>query len=163
MAPPGLRQRRFAASVHRMHTTERRRLDALYRATDYCVEDSRLRCVLTVDRPCAALAAWLADQGHDCAAFITACNPYSQVLPDAVNAQRMLDLGRSVESLGLAALAAAGRSRVDGYREPSLLVPGLGLEAAQALMRAFEQNAFVWCGRDARPYLYWTAMREPAR
>lgn len=141
-----------------MHTTERRRLDALYRATDYCVEDPRLRCVLTIDQSCASLAAWLADGGHDCAAFITACNPYSRALPDAVNAQRLLDLRRLVESLGLAALAAVGRSRVDGYHEPSLLVPGLGLDAAQALMRDCEQNAFVWSGRDARLQLYWTSM-----
>lgn len=146
-----------------MLSNERQRLEALYRATDYCVEDARLRCVLTIGQPCVALAAWLADQGHACAAFITACNPYGRVLPDAVNAQRLLDLGQAIESIGFIKLAAAGRSRVDGYHEPSLLVPGLGFEAAQAWMRAFEQNAFVWCGRDAVPGLFWNETIAPRR
>ena len=62
----------------------------------------------------------------------------------------------AVEALGLPALNALGRAQVGDHDEPSLLVPGLALEAAHALMRRFQQNAFVWFERAAgRARLEW--------
>jgi hypothetical protein len=127
-----------------MQANDRARLHGLYLATDYCVEDPRLRCVLAVDGRCDALADWLRAQGYHCAAFITAWNPRSEARPDAENWQHMCELQHAIADLELPALIATGRSRVDAYAEPSLLVPGLSLASAQALMQRFGQNACLW-------------------
>lgn len=138
----------------------RARFEPLYRATDYAVEDVRLRCTLSVDGPCDALSDWLQAQGCDSAAFITACNPHSETRTEAENREGLTQLRSAVEALGLPALAAVGRAQVGDHHEPSLLVPGLGLEAAHALMRRFRQNAFVWFERAAgRARLEWVTPR----
>ena len=139
-----------------MQANDLAQLHSLYRATDYCVEDPRLRCVLTVDTPCNVLADWLRVQGYDCAAFITAWNPRSEVRPDAENWQDMRELQHAIADLELSALIANGRSRVDAYAEPSLLVPGLSLASAQALMQRFGQNACLWFElTDGQARLEW--------
>jgi hypothetical protein len=127
-----------------MDAATRARYEPLYRATDYCVEDARLRCKLRIDEPCETLSDWLRSQGYDSAAFITACNPRSVCRPEVENGEAMRELQRAVEALGLPALIAVGRSRVEAHHETSLLVPGLSLDAAHTLMRHFEQNAFLW-------------------
>lgn len=141
-----------------MDAAERRRLEAAYLATDYVVDDPRLRCLLAIDRVSTPLAQWLRAQGHDCAAFITAWNPRSLSRSEADNLFAQQQLRAAIRALDLQALEAVGRSRVDHYREPSLLVPGLPLEAAQALMRRFAQNAFLWCDAQACPRLHWTGL-----
>jgi hypothetical protein len=139
-----------------MDAAERRRLEAAYLATDYVVDDPRLRCLLAIDRVSTPLAQWLRAQGRDCAAFITAWNPRSLSRSEADNLFAQQQLRAAIHALDLQALQAVGRSRLDDYREPSLLVPGLPLEAAQALMRRFAQNAFLWCDAQACPRLHWT-------
>ncbi|SDD73990.1 DUF3293 domain-containing protein [Aquimonas voraii] len=134
----------------------RKRFEPLYRATDYVVEDPRLQCRLRIDEPCERLSHWLRLQGYAAAAFITACNPRSEIRTDAENREAMARLRSAVEALGLPALRGLGRAQVGDHHEPSLLVPGLALEAAHALMRRFQQNAFVWFERAAgRARLEW--------
>lgn len=139
-----------------MDAAERRRLEAAYLAAEYRVDDPRLRCVLAIGQPCAALSDWLRQHHYDSAAFITAWNPRSEIRPDDENSEALRQLRGAVEALGLPALIAVGRSRVAAHHEPSLLVPGLTLEGAHALMRRFEQNAFLWFERaEGRVRLEW--------
>lgn len=138
-----------------MDAAERRRLEAAYLAAEYRVDDPRLRCELAIGLPCAALADWLRQHGHDSAAFITAWNPRSAPCSQGDNSRAQQRLRAAIDALGLPALEALGRSRVDDYREPSLLVPGLQLEAAHALMRRFAQNAFLYCDAEGCPRLHW--------
>lgn len=143
-----------------MNDDLRERFESLYRATDYCVEDARLRCTLRIDEPCEALSNWLQAEGYDSAAFITACNPHSETRTEAENCEALARLQSAVEALGLPALNAVGRAQVADHHEPSLLVPGLPLEATHALMRRFQQNAFVWFERAAgRARLEWSQLR----
>jgi hypothetical protein len=139
-----------------MQANDHARLRSLYLATDYCVEDPRLRCVLAVDAGCDVLADWLRAQGYDRAVFITAWNPRSEVRPDAENWQHMRELQHAIADLELPALIATGRSRTDAYAEPSLLVPGLSPALAQTLMQRFGQNACLWFElADGRARLEW--------
>jgi hypothetical protein len=139
-----------------MDTPVARSLIAAYLDTDYAVEDPRLRCVLAVGQHSDPLAQWLRAQGWTCAAFITACNPRSRLLDEAENARRMDALDAALAELRLPVLAANGRSRIGAHNEPSRLVAGIALGTTHALMRRFEQNAFLWIGADAVPQLVWT-------
>lgn len=138
-----------------MDAAERRRLEAAYLAAEYRVDDPRLRCELAIGLPCAALSHWLRQRGCDSAAFITAWNPHSAPCSEDENLRAQQGLRAAIDALGLPALEALGRSRVDDYREPSLLVPGLPLEAAHVLMRRFKQNAFLYCDAEGCPRLHW--------
>lgn len=87
-------------------------------------------------------------------AFITACNPWSQSLDAAANAQRQATLAAELRHRSLTFVEGIGQhpsSQRPG--EASFLVWGLSLEAAKALGHKHEQNAIVWCGLDAVPQL----------
>ncbi|MEK8051968.1 DUF3293 domain-containing protein [Ideonella sp. DXS22W] len=126
-----------------------------YRETHYEVRPADTAAfTLHIDQPCAGLRAAHQRHGVACSAFITACNPYSQALDDAANAARQAALLAKLEAQGRRTDAGQGRHPANGWpAEPSLLVYGLGLEAARALGRQLEQNAIVWCGADAVPRL----------
>jgi hypothetical protein len=140
----GLPQTPRPANLHRMNPDLRARFESLYRATDYGVEDAHLVCRLRIDEPCETLSHWLRSQGYAAAAFITAWNPRSESRPEAENREAQRTLEHAIEDLGLPALVAVGRAQVGAHHEPSLMVPGLSLEAAHALMPRFGQSAFVW-------------------
>ena len=93
-------------------------------------------------------------QKADCSAFLTACNPFSQILVDEANAERHAALGREISQRSLGTdrrhrLCGVVRCRGKG----SHLCFGLTLEAAKALGTRLEQNAIVWAGGDAVPQL----------
>ena len=90
----------------------------------------------------------------DCSAYVTAHNPYSQVLDDAANAQRHAELGRELRQRSLVAIEGVGRHPSNGWAgETSYLILGLTLEAAKVLGACHQQNAIVWSDADAVPQL----------
>jgi hypothetical protein len=93
---------------------------------------------------------------HNCSAsaLITACNPRSQILSDAENAQRMAVLTTEVEALGYAHLPAVAKDPEDKWPdEPSLWIARLTKNKAEHLARSFEQNGLLWVEQDALPQL----------
>lgn len=85
-----------------------------------------------------------------CSAFLTACNPHSQPLAAAANAQRQAALASELTRRGLAFATGVGQHPDNGWPgEASYLVFGLDLDAAKRLAAQLQQNAFVWCGADA--------------
>lgn len=124
-----------------------------YRATLYevfGVEGLTLR----IGEADEGLSALMARHGASCAAFVTACNPRSEVLPDEVNRERGATLLADLVAEGCVCLAGQGRHPDGGWPpEPSLLVLGLDREAACGLGRRWDQNAIVWIGADATPQL----------
>lgn len=139
-----------------MNPDRRRALAALYRDTDYCVDVAPAPLVLAVDVRSDGLVELMRTRAIECAALVTACNPHGRVLADADNAARMRRLRAELGEAGFGWLEGKGRARDGSHAEPSLLVFALDLEAAHALMRRFEQNAFLWIGADAVPRLEWT-------
>ncbi len=124
-----------------------------YRETEYRVlGDAPFS--LRVGQVSPALAA--AHQRHrvDCSAYVTACNPFSQVLDDSANAERHAALGRELGQRSLGRIDGIGQHPANQWpSEASYLVFGLTLEAAKTLGARLEQNAIVWTSADGVPQL----------
>jgi cyanate permease len=87
---------------------------------------------------------WTLHFGHQPAAFITACNPYSQRASEAENAAAMARLRDRVARLGLPWLQGEGRSPGgDWPAEASLLVLGIDTVTAHRLAEEFCQHAIL--------------------
>ncbi len=124
-----------------------------YLETEYRVTQAH-PLVLRVDVPSPELASLYKAKGASCAAFITACNPFSCELSDADNAKRQAELAAELKRRSLSFFEGVGQHPSgDWPGEPSFLVLGLALEAAKSLGKAYEQNAVIWCGPDAVPSL----------
>jgi hypothetical protein len=128
-------------------------LVAAYRETEYQVMEGET-FVLKVDEPCPELLGLYRARNISCAAFITACNPFSRELTDAENAVRQTELASELKRRSLSYLEGIGQHPSgDWPGEPSFLALGLALEAAKSLAKVYEQNAIIWCGADAVPNL----------
>ena len=124
-----------------------------YRQTDYQVHGP-VPFSLKIDQASEPLLQLYKQHRCDCAAFITACNPLSQKLDPAVNAQRHLDLMADLTSRSLIFIEGIGIGQdPDWPGEASCLIFGLALEASRVLGHKFNQNAIVWCSQDAKPAL----------
>ena len=89
------------------------------------------------------------------AAFITAFNPYSEVLSNEENAQLQNHLLKDIENLGYEIVYGYGQDQAGHWpKEQSLLVLGITETQAELLADKYGQNGFVWIGsRDALPAL----------
>ena len=100
---------------------------------------------LRIGQTCPALDELLQARKYKGAAFITACNPYSQQLNPAENGCRQTELLKELKSRSLFYLTGIGQHPKNGWEgEESFLILGIDLEAAKALAQKFEQWAFVW-------------------
>jgi hypothetical protein len=92
-----------------------------------------------------------------CAAFITACNPFSESLPAHKNHEFQKILQDALTKRSLKFINGIGQHPSGNWPgEPSFLVLDLDLAAARVLARYHKQNAFVWCGQDGMPELVIT-------
>ena len=123
-----------------------------YLKTDYWVFGVH-PFVLRIKQASEPLVKLYQQHRTDCAAFITACNPFSSKLDDAANASRQAELVKELTQRSLNFIEGEGRHPSDDWTEPSFLVLGLSLDEAKDLGVRFEQNALVWCGADATPEL----------
>ena len=88
------------------------------------------------------------------AAFITAFNPYSQELSAQENKDRNHKLEGLIQSLGFDYIHGEGKcGDGDWDGEKSFLIFGISEEQASEIGKEFEQNAIVWCDKDAIPQL----------
>ena len=103
---------------------------------------------------CPQLKELMAEHNALSAAFITACNPFSQNLPAKENEARQDELKANIKKRGLICIDGIGKHPSNNWPgEVSVLVLGLDLEAAKSLARHYEQHAFVWAAGDAVPDL----------
>lgn len=124
-----------------------------YRETNYVVHGVE-SFTLHVDQTSSALAEAHKRRKVDCSAFITACNPFSQVVSESENAQRHAALRSEITQRGLMSIEGVGQHPVNQWPgEPSFLIFGLSLEAARTWGVRLAQNAIVWSGPDATPQL----------
>lgn len=129
------------------------RLTAAYRATDYIVlaGDGRPAFALRCEERSEAVDRLLAGHGLREWAFITACNPRSQILPAAENAARMDRLHAAVRDRGHPSLPGSGEGPDETWpAEPSLLVLGMPEADAIRLAAEFDQHAIL-VGRLGEP------------
>jgi Protein of unknown function (DUF3293) len=127
-------------------------LDAVYRNTDYRVlEPPAEPFVIRIGEPSPEADRVLVICCRKEWAFITACNPGSQRLPDAENAHRLNELQAVCLFHGWLHFVGVGEGR-DGTwpPEPSFFVAGIPEQDAIRVARHFGQNAFV-AGRAGEP------------
>ena len=140
------------------------RLAAAYRAAAYIVEPSGARpeFVIRCDERSAAVDRLLQQHGLCDWAFITACNPRSQILTAAENAGRMDRLRAAVRDLGHLCLPGSAADPMGHWpAEPSLLVLGIPEADAIRLAAEFDQHAIL-VGRLGEPArLVWNPTRPP--
>jgi hypothetical protein len=125
-------------------------LIAAYETAEYAVAG----LVLRVGERSDALDALLDSQAVAVAAFMTAANPRSVRLPARENAARMQALEAALRKAGHAYLHGEGRDPQGKWlAEPSLLALGIARPQAEALGRAFAQNAILFIERGRPPEL----------
>lgn len=133
-----------------------------YRAAEYQVTvgagfDSGA-IILRIDEYSEPLSRLFTVSGDRCAAFITACNPFSMLQSHEENLAVCAHLRDGLERLTQTGRIFEGESHDPSGAWPvekSFLVLGLDLETSQALGREFGQNAIVWIDSDAIPRLVW--------
>lgn len=109
---------------------------------------------LFIGRYSAPLEKLLKQQQAVDAAFITACNPYSQLLPSSENDKRNQCLAKQLEKQQLTFMNGAGRAQKGHWpAEASFLVLGLSLQQAKSLAAQYQQNALLWTDNRAIPQL----------
>lgn len=124
-----------------------------YLATDYKVIAAE-PFVLNIGRVSPELARWLKLNRTDSAAFITAWNPFGELVSDSENRAAQQRLLAEIKTLGLRYLDGEGRDPSGRWPgESSFLVFGISLEVAKKLAGQFRQNGFVYAGSDATPRL----------
>ncbi|KAB7627870.1 DUF3293 domain-containing protein [Alkalilimnicola sp. S0819] len=107
-------------------------------------------------QPCAALHALYRERGAKCALFISACNPFSRLCSEQVNAAAQQRLRAVLKQESDCVLEAVGGDPAGEWPdEPAFLALGLARERGLALGRAFDQYAVLWAGADAVPWLSW--------
>ena len=125
-----------------------------YRDAVYRVATLDQALVLAVDQRSPELAAMYEIYGSNCACFITACNPMSQVRSHEFNREANVRLRMELERLA-GAIFDSDASDADGKgaREPGFLALGIDEAQSAGLGRSFEQNAVLWAAADAVPRL----------
>ncbi len=134
---------------------------AAYRSTEYRVAAKAKfgsgTITLRIDEYSEPLSRLFAASGHQCAAFITACNPFSAPRSLKENLAACARLRDKLDRHTAGTVRILEGEGYDPYGvwppEKSFLVLGLNLEASHALGGEFRQNAIVWAGPDAIPGL----------
>jgi hypothetical protein len=89
-----------------------------------------------------------------CAAFITAYNPFGEILTDEENKLRNNQLKLDIDTLELTVVKGFGQDKLGEWgQEESFLICGLDLDASKKVGMKYQQNAIVWFGADAIPRL----------
>lgn len=111
------------------------------------------------------ISIWLGDKnpglddllrryGNSSAAFITACNPYSQLLSDEANDLLQNRLFSDLNALGVQIIEGIGMHPGGGWPgEPSYLILGITRDFAIELGKSYKQNALIWHEAGKAPEL----------
>jgi hypothetical protein len=110
--------------------------------------------ILKVGHQSPELQAAYAEMEADTAFFITACNPFSEILPNAENLELQKNLATELAARKLKFLNAVGKHpESDWPGEAGYLVFGLSQDEANAMGAQWRQNAIVYCDSNAVPEL----------
>lgn len=116
-----------------------------YRETEYRVFGGH-PMMIRIGELSPGLDVLLNQSRFSSAAFITACNPFSEQMSNEENDRRQESLRTDLETLGLPVIEGNGIHPAGEWPgEPSFLVPGIDRDVAIDLGRRYQQNAIVWC------------------
>ena len=101
-----------------------------------------------------ALAFYYQRHAVQCAAYLTACNPWGELLPDYQNERRMEQLRHALQRAGWAWLNGRGHDPAGQWSgEDSVLVWGMTELTARAWGQQWSQNAVLHCDQHLVPQL----------
>ena len=124
-----------------------------YESADYHVYDSP-PFILKIGIHSSELDCIYKTSHKHTAAFITAFNPFSQELSNQENKDRNHKLEKLIQSLHFDFIHGEGKcGHEDWGGEESFLIFGINKKQAYEIGREFQQNAIVWCDKDAIPQL----------
>lgn len=124
-----------------------------YSETNFIVYDEQM-FILRIGQYCPTLSHLYKTHKTKTCLFITAHNPYGQILNESINLKRNIDLATELEDKALKFCPAEGKHPTgDWPSESSYLVLNLSLEESCELGKKYEQNAIVWCDLDCVPQL----------
>lgn len=136
-------------------------LRAHYLAARYVVGDGPECFVLRVDASSEPLLALHRLHGVQCSAFLTACNPRSELRDAIENERAQHELVALLQQRGHVCVAGRGVDPAGRWPdEPSVLALGIAPADAEELALRFGQNALLVTGEDGVPRLHW--MQGPA-
>jgi hypothetical protein len=125
-----------------------------YLKTEYRAVVDGAAIALRVGAQSSGILSLFEQSKTDCAAFITAENPYSEPQTPAANAERQQQLGSDLSAMGITYFPGEGQGEDPAWTpEASFLALGIDREAASDLGRKYGQNAIVWVGSDGVPEL----------
>lgn len=132
---------------------------AYQRTTYLAVLPGNRQLPLHIDQIHPDLDTLLKERGEAGWAFLTACNPSSELKSEAENAARMEALRQELDARGNTYYPGFGTGDDDEWPpEESFLVLDLPLAAATELAVHFGQYAFVYGGVGKPAQLVWTQL-----
>lgn len=136
-----------------MNTTLNSELIEAYKATNFHV-NAETPFILNISVESLALKKIYDLYQVKTAAFITAFNPFGELLAIEENAIRNIKLRDELKNLDFKYIAGVGQDPLGQWPgEESYLVLDLTLSMAKELGTKYGQNAIVWCDADAVPEL----------
>jgi hypothetical protein len=116
-----------------------------YRNAHYFVHHGQEIYLLKVGEVNHALSELLNSYGATSAAFLTACNPYSQARTQEENQAAHQKLVAQLTQAKIETIEGLGTDPHDDWdAEPSVLALGLSRSHAEQLADQYGQNAFLW-------------------
>lgn len=139
-----------------MNEKEKQRLKSAYLQTNYVAEDKNERIVIRVGEHNSALDKLLESYGIKTWAFVTAYNPFSELLTEKENQIRQKNLVEQLKKNNFRFLNGYGKGADENWQaEPSVLVFAIALDEAISISRKFGQNAIVFGETGKAPQLVW--------
>ena len=130
-----------------------RRLMEAYQNAEYIVF-ANIEFVMLVTEYSEALKDMMTERPFTQAAFISAYNPYSEMLDELENIKRHDALSKELCDLRLSFIEGLGRDKKGQWPdEKSVLVLNMSNAAARTIGNKYGQNAILWIEKDAVPQL----------
>jgi len=124
-----------------------------YQVTNFIIK-TQPEFTLNVDTKSEKLMSLFMENRVDSAVFITAWNPYGELLSNEENQDRNNNLKDELNLRSLKFINGFGQDPSGEWAgEDSFLVLAISLEASKKLGAQFEQNAIVWSDNNAIPKL----------
>jgi hypothetical protein len=125
-----------------------------YADARYQVADSRATFTLHLGKFSPELMSLYLDNDKFSSAFLTAHNPFSNIVTDTENTAAQHALEAELADLGFTILSGYGCDGDGAWpQEMSALVLGIDFETAQTISKRYGQNAFLFAADDAVPKL----------
>ncbi len=129
-----------------------KKLMEAYRSTNYCVTEGR-KFAMRIGHISEDAKELLSNHSAGGAIFITAWNPFGEVLGETKNCEANSALKKELEADGFVILSGSGVSLDSRWHEDSFFAFPVCEDEAKELCSRYEQNAVVFVDSSGMPSL----------